>query len=215
MNIEQVKVRNGESIQTAWDRLVRWVGSLKVQHNDMISVNETPNGTIVKVRREPKTYNHPFKVYGNKEVIKVSAGMVNGTVPFINDIGEKTWRRIDNRDDGGGKYDPQKPTPAMKLDAGEIEGNKTYIGIEVKSSKSGTIENPKEDLRIIQSSKPEGPGGGSQKGYYPIALLYFDEKSGEIDQKFQITHHNIRYIKQAKESENKKIVGNQHLFFPS
>jgi hypothetical protein len=213
MNIEQVKVRDGESIQKAWDRLVRWVGSLKVQPNSMISINETPNGVIVKVRRESKAFNHPFKANGSADVIKISAGTLNGQVPFIYDDGsEKTWRRIDNRADDGSKYDSQKPPPEMKLDASKILNKKTYICIEVKTGKQGTIENPKEDLRIIQSDKPEGLGG--TKGYYPIAILYFDD-SGEIEETFQITHHNIRYIKQTQASENEKIVGNQHLFFPA
>jgi hypothetical protein len=211
MNIEQIKVRNGESIQKAWDRLVKWVESLKVQPNDMVSINETPNGVIVKVRREAKTFNHPFKVYGSTETIRVTSGLVNGQVPYINDKLEG-WRRIDNRKSDGGKYDPEKTTPEMEIDSGKTKKNKTYICIEVESNDEGTIKNPETDLRIVQLADPEGED--KKKGYYPIALLYLDKSGKKIEQFFQVVHHNLRYVRQKQASENKKVKGNQHLFFP-
>ena len=211
MNNKEIKVRKGESIREAWDRLNRWVDSLKVVPNNEIKVNYTKNGTLVTLMRSPKAHNHPFKTYGSSKIIKVTSGTVNGIVPFINDKLEG-WRRVDNRDDSGNKYDKEKPSPGMEISSSEVKDGKFYICIEVDSNDKGTINDPQKDLRIIQSATAEGLGG--KKGYYPIALCYLNDAKTDIDQIFQIVHHNIRYLKQTKKANGGETTGNQHLFFP-
>ena len=212
MNIQDIKVRKGEKIQPAWERLVRWVDSLKVVPDDGVMVRETPKGTIIKVRRKRQTYRHPFMAGASKDGATVRAGTVNGQTPYILDIATKNWRRIDNRDDDGKKFDVEKPTPTMKLDLKNQEGGKFYISLRVKPNDAGTIKDPKTDLRIVQSPTADGLKDGA--GYYPLALFYLNAARTDVEESFQIVHHNMRYLYQARKSTEGETTGNRHLFFP-
>ena len=44
MTTRELKVRKGEKVRDAWERLVRWVDSLKIVPDDGIDVRITPHG---------------------------------------------------------------------------------------------------------------------------------------------------------------------------
>jgi hypothetical protein len=142
----------------------------------------------------------------------VRAGTVNGQTPYILDVATKNWRRIDNRDDDGNKFDVEKPTPTMKLDLKNHEGGKFYISLRVKPNDAGTIKDPKTDLRVVQSPTADGLKDGA--GYYPLALFYLNAAGTAVEESFQIVHHNMRYLYQARKSTEGETTGNRHLFFP-
>jgi hypothetical protein len=212
MNIKEIKVQKGEKIQAAWERLVRWVDTLKVVPGDGIKVRETPKGTIVTVIKDSQPYRHPFKAGVSESGASVRAGTVNGQTPYILDVATKNWRRIDNRDDDGNKFDVEKPTPTMKLDLKNHEGGKFYISLRVKPNDAGTIKDPKTDLRVVQSPSADGLKDGA--GYYPLALFYLNAAGTAVEESFQIVHHNMRYLYQARKSTEGETTGNRHLFFP-
>ena len=212
MNIKEIKVQKGEKIQAAWERLVRWVDTLKVVPGEGVKVRETPKGTIVTVIKDPQPYRHPFKAGVSESGASVRAGTVNGQTPYILDVATKNWRRIDNRDDDGNKFDVEKPTPTMKLDLKNQEGGKFYISLRVKPNDAGTIKDPKTDLRIVQSPTADGLKDGA--GYYPLALFYLNASGTAVEESFQIVHHNMRYLYQARKSTEGETTGNRHLFFP-
>jgi hypothetical protein len=212
MDIKEIKVQKGERIQTAWERLVRWVDTLKVVPGEGVKVRETPKGTIVTVLKKRQAYSHPFKVGASEASASVRAGTVNGQTPYILDVTTKNWRRIDNRDDDGNKFDEEKPAPAMKLDLKNQEGGKFYISLRVKPNDAGTIKDPKTDLRIVQTPTAEGLKDGA--GYYPLALCYLNASATTVEETFQIVHHNMRYLYQARKSTEGETTGNRHLFFP-
>jgi len=212
MDIKEIKVQKGERIQTAWERLVRWVDTLKVVPGEGVRVRETPKGTIVTVLKKRQAYSHPFKVGASEASVSVRAGTVNGQTPYILDVTTKNWRRIDNRDDDGNKFDPEKPAPMMKLDLKNQEGGKFYISLRVKPNDAGTIKDPKTDLRIVQTPTAEGLKDGA--GYYPLALCYLNASTTAVEETFQIVHHNMRYLYQARKSTEGETTGNRHLFFP-
>jgi hypothetical protein len=212
MDIKEIKVQKGERIQTAWERLVRWVDTLKVVPGEGVKVRETPKGTIVTVLKKRQAYSHPFKVGASEASASVRAGTVNGQTPYILDVTTKNWRRIDNRDDDGNKFDPEKPAPAMKLDLKNQEGGKFYISLRVKPNDAGTIKDPKTDLRIVQTPTADGLKDGA--GYYPLALFYLNAAGTAVEESFQIVHHNMRYLYQARKSTEGETTGNRHLFFP-
>lgn len=212
MNIQEIKVQKGEKIQPAWERLVRWVDKLKVVPGEGVKVRETPKGTIVTVIKDSKPYRHPFKAGVSESGASVSAGIVNGQTPYILDVVTKNWRRIDNRDDDGNKFDVEKPMPTMKMDLKNHEGGKFYISLRVKPNDVGTIKDPKTDLRIVQTSTAEGDKDGA--GYYPLALFYLNTARTDVEESFQIVHHNMRYLYQARKSTEGETTGNRHLFFP-
>lgn len=212
MNIKEIKVQKGEKIQAAWERLVRWVDTLKVVPGDGVKVRETPKGTIVTVIKDSQPYRHPFKAGVSESGASVRAGTVNGQTPYILDVATKNWRRIDNRDDDGNKFDVEKPTPTMKLDLKNHEGGKFYISLRVKPNDAGTIKDPKTDLRVVQSPTADGLKDGA--GYYPLALFYLNASGTAVEESFQIVHHNMRYLYQARKSTEGETTGNRHLFFP-
>jgi hypothetical protein len=212
MNIKEIKVQKGEKIQAAWERLVRWVDTLKVVPGDGVKVRETPKGTIVTVIKDSQPYRHPFKAGVSESGASVRAGTVNGQTPYILDVATKNWRRIDNRDDDGNKFDVEKPTPTMKLDLKNHEGGKFYISLRVKPNDAGTIKDPKTDLRVVQSPSADGLKDGA--GYYPLALFYLNASGTAVEESFQIVHHNMRYLYQARKSTEGETTGNRHLFFP-
>ena len=212
MNTQLIRVQKGEKIQTAWERLVRWVDTLKVVPGEGIKVRETPKGTIVSVIRDRHVFRHPFKVGASQQGASASAGTVNGQTPYILDIATKNWRRIDNRDDDGNKFDVELPPPMMKLDLKNHEGGKFYITLRVKPNDAGTIVEPKTDLRIVQTKTADGDKDGA--GYYPLALFYLNPSRTAVEESFQIVHHNMRYLYQARKSAEGETTGNRHLFFP-
>jgi hypothetical protein len=212
MKTERIKVQKGEKIQTAWERLVRWVDTLKVVPGEGVKVRETPKGTIVTVLKQRQVFSHPFKAGLGDATASLRAGTVNGQVPYILDVTTKNWRRIDNRDDDGNKFESEKTTPAMKLDLKNQEGGKFYLSLRVKPNDAGTIKEPKNDLRIVQTKTAEGDKDGV--GYYPLALCYLNEAGTAVEETFQIVHHNMRYLYQARKSTEGETTGNRHLFFP-
>jgi hypothetical protein len=212
MDIKEIRAQKGEKIQTAWARLVRWAETLKVTQGEGIKVRETPKGTIVSFIQNREPYNHPFKVGASEEAASVRAGTVNGQTPYILDIDSKDWRRIDNRDDEGNKFKDEKPTPSMKLDLKKHEGGKFYLSLRVKPNDAGTIKEPKDDLRIVQTKTADGDKDGA--GYYPLALFYLNAAATAVEESFQIVHHNMRYLYQARKSTEGETTGNRHLFFP-
>lgn len=226
MTTHDLKVRKGEKVRDAWERLVRWVDSLKVIPVDGIDVRITRHGTIVRVR-DDQTFRHPFKVKVSGTTVLVSPGTVNDLIPVITENGQK--RRIDNRDKDSNR-ETNKDYPALKLEAKKAsKDGRIYISIKVKQSVSGGISGVKEDkareqvsdnVEIVQTDSAKGPIDGF--GYYPLAFLRASSEGGSIEEVFQIVHHNIRYEFQErrpteddlKKNPEAKAIG-RHLFIPT
>lgn len=218
MKTHEIKVKKGDPIAPAWERLVRWVDSIKVIPCAGVRITETKNGTIITVSNKTSKYRPPFEVGISSSAsifyASIRPGIVNGEFPYIkDDAGKSGWRRSDNRDEDGMKFDPPKETPRMKIDLSNADKGKLYISLRVKPNKAGTIVQPRENLRIVQTKDAKGPRDGA--GYYPLAMVYLSKDGKSADQVFQIVHHNMRYIYQAKESTKGETTGNRHLFFPA
>jgi len=226
MTTRELKVRKGEKVRDAWERLVRWVDSLKIVPDDSIDVKVTPHGTIVRVR-DDQTFRHPFRVMVSGTSVRVSPGTVNDLIPVITENGTK--RRIDNRDKDGSRV-TDKDYPALKLDPKKAsKDGRIYISLKVKQSVSGGIsgveenkvgEQVSENVEIVQTDSAKGPLDGF--GHYPLAFLRSSADGSSIEEVFQIVHHNIRYAFQErrpseadlKKDPNAKAVG-RHLFIPT
>jgi len=222
----ELKVRKGEKVRDAWERLVRWVETLKIIPDDGIEVRVTRHGTIVRVR-DNDTFRHPFRVKVSGTTARVSPGTVNDLVPVITENGGK--RRIDNRDKDGVRV-KDRDWPALKLDAKKAsKDGRIYISLKVKQSVSGGISGVKENkageqvsenVEIVQTDSARGPLDGY--GYYPLAFLRASSDGDSIEEVFQIVHHNIRYEFQErrpseddlKKDPDAKAVG-RHLFIPT
>ncbi len=226
MTTHDLKVRKGEKVRDAWERLVRWVESLKIVPDDGIDVRVTRHGTIVRVR-DQQTFRHPFKVKVSGTSVLVSPGTVNDLIPVITENGTK--RRIDNRDKDGNR-ETGKDYPALRLDPKKSsKDGRIYISLKVKPTISGGIsgveenkagEQVSENVEIVQTDSAKGPLDGF--GYYPLAFLRASTDDSSIEEVFQIVHHNIRYefqerrpsAEDLKKDPNAKAVG-RHLFIPT
>lgn len=226
MTTHDLKVRKGEKVRDAWERLVRWVESLKIVPDDGIDVRVTRHGTIVRVR-DQQTFRHPFKVMVSGSTVRVSPGTVNDLIPVITENGTK--RRIDNRDKDGNR-ETNKDYPALRLDPKKAsKDGRIYISLKVKQSVSGGVsgvaqnkagEQVSENVEIVQTDSAKGPLDGF--GYYPLAFLRASGDGSSVEEVFQIVHHNIRYefqerrpsAEDLKKDPNAKAVG-RHLFIPT
>lgn len=226
MTTHDLKVRKGEKVRDAWERLVRWVESLKIVPDDGIDVRVTRHGTIVRVR-DQQTFRHPFKVMVSGSTVRVSPGTVNDLIPAITENGTK--RRIDSRDKDGNR-ETDKDYPALRLDPKKAsKDGRIYISLKVKQSVSGGIsgveenkagEQVSENVEIVQTDSAKGPLDGF--GYYPLAFLRASNDGSSIEEVFQIVHHNIRYefqerrpsAEDLKKDPNAKAIG-RHLFIPT
>lgn len=226
MTTHDLKVRKGEKVRDAWERLVRWVDSLKIVPGDGIDVRITRHGTIVRVR-DHQTFRHPFRVMVSGTTVLVSPGTVNDLIPVITENGQK--RRIDNRDKDGNR-ESGKDYPALKLDPKKASNDgRIYISLKVKPSVSGGVSGVKENkageqvsenVEIVQTDSAKGLLDGF--GYYPLAFLRASVDGSSIEEVFQIVHHNIRFEFQErrpseddlKKNPNAKAVG-RHLFIPT
>jgi len=226
MTTRDLKVRRGEKVRDAWERLVRWVDSLKVVPDDGIDVRVTPHGTIVRVR-DRDIFRHPFRLMVSGTSARVTPGTVNDLVPIITE--NATKRRIDNRDKDGNR-ESGKDYPALKLDLNKAsKDGRIYVSLKVKQTVSGGIsgvqesmagEQVSDNVEIVQTDSAKGPLDGA--GYYPLAFLRASADRSSIDEVFQIVHHNIRYEFQErrpseadlKKDPNAKAIG-RHLFIPT
>lgn len=226
MTTHDLKVRKGEKVRDAWERLVRWVESLKIVPGDGIDVRVTRHGTIVRVR-DQQTFRHPFKVKVSGTSVLVSPGTVNDLIPVITEGGQK--RRIDNRDKDGMR-ETGKDYPALRLDPKKAsKDGRIYISLKVKPKISGGIsgveenkagEQVSENVEIVQTDSAKEPLDGY--GYYPLAFLRVSNDDSSIEEVFQIVHHNIRYefqerrpsAEDLKKNPAAKVVG-RHLFIPT
>jgi hypothetical protein len=200
MKTEAIKVQKGERIQTAWERLVRWVDTLKVVPNDGILVRETPKGTIITVRQQNQPHNHPFKVGISGLTVTISPGTVNSMFPFVLDKSKKQWRPIMTLG-----LQPPYEKPIMEVDVSKFEGGKFYISLRVKTNIDGSIIRADQDLQIVATKTDLGDDDGAF--YYPIAACYLNASRSYVEEYFQIVHHNLRYLYQDNNA------GSRLLFF--
>lgn len=203
MDASQLKVKKGENIRKAWERLVLWVESLKVIPNPDITYRISPQGIIIRVNKDA-LWRHPWRVGADSRVAKVSPGTVNGVVPNIRDGG--TLRRIDNRDKTGRlESDKQPPMLTLDLSKASKEGS-IFICLKVKPSVSAKgfviAEDEKtkalssDTLEIVQTDSNTGPKDGNS--YYPLAVLRLAADKKSVEAVFQIAHHNLRYTFQER-----------------
>lgn len=203
MIVNELKVRRGEPVRTAWARLARWVESLRLVPSDEIEVRLTKHGTIVKVR-DANYFKHPFRVWVAEGHSRVAKGTVNGEVPVIKETSGEL-RRIDNRDKEGirevGKSEPQ-----LKLDIKKAgKDGRIFIALKVSPPPKKKID-PVILPEIIQIEDADGPLDGF--GYYPLAEIILDKERKAIEETFQIVHHNIKFSFQERNPTEEELKTN-------
>lgn len=186
MTANEIKVRRGEPVESAWRRLVAWVESLRIVPNERLMVRHTPQGVIIKIMDDQK-FRHPFRVSAGVNHVIVSPGTVNDIVPVIAEKAGK--RRIDNRDKAG-KLENGKSAPMLKIDTKKAaKDGSLYVSLKVKPTE--TLGESPDDAEIVQTETAKGPSDGN--GYQPLALLWLSVDRRTIEKVFQITNHNVKH----------------------
>lgn len=221
MDSWKIRVREGEEVRKAWDRLVDWVESLKIVTTDDVLVRETPNGISVKVV-DSVTFSHPFLAMASFTLATISPGTVNNLVPVMKDSESRDLRRLDGRDDKGVIND--KGPPRMEIDPKKCsKDGRVFLCVRVKALVAVAGKKPEltnKDVEIVQTDSPSGPKDGN--GYYPIAIIHLSQDRDAVSEVFQVTHHNLQYAFQErnantdelKEAPERKTIG-RHLFYPA
>ena len=196
MNIQDIKVQRGEKIQPAWERLVRWVDSLKVIPSDGVRVRETPKGTIITVVRERNRHDHPFKVSISDGMVTVSSGTVSGMSPYILDKDTTSWLQIVTQGLGD-----DKKTPQMSINFKDISRSDFFISVRMVLDDAGNVIDPEENLTIVQTNLGSGNGDGAY--YLPLAIAYLNDEKTDVSEIHQIAHHNVNFVYQGSSAANR------------
>lgn len=226
MDSFKIKVRKGDSLGEAWQRLIAWVESLKIIPNDDVTIKYTPHGTVIRVHKKDQ-WLHPWRVSANDKSVHVSTGTVNGIVPFVKNEKGK-WVQMDNYI--GGEYQYTAPTTWFDFEIGKHKKGLSYIMLKVKHSVSaggfevkangdtGEVIVNDDVLRIVQEDSYVGPKDGKH-AYYPLAMVRIHDKV--VQEVFQIAHHNLAFNFQERDATkvelekdpNKKKIG-RAIFHP-
>ena len=192
MNLNDLRVKRGEPIQPAWERLLKWAAGMKLISGRGVRLTVTPNGTLVAADVRSNPWDHPFKVTVSSKVAVIGNGSVNNLVPQINGAG------LDGLDSNGKDVSP----PQLKITGGPSKDLRSWICVQAKvDAKTGRMDaKDKNALTIIHTSTLDpksGEGGfpdsGQGIGLQPLAMLLWSEDRAGIKRVFQITHHNLQH----------------------
>jgi hypothetical protein len=81
----ELKAEAGDKILPKFKKLVAWIDSQRlVSIDDRVSINFTPNGSLVSMVDRPPTIPTPLQVrFNGRKLFSVSEGYINGKLPQI------------------------------------------------------------------------------------------------------------------------------------
>lgn len=231
------RIKTGDNFLTAWRQIEAELNrkTPKLLASPVLTKRVTPNGILVK-HFYPDTWDHPFRVSASSELVKVSAGTVNGVLPYI-DSPSGGYVRL-NGLDRNGKFDFEAGIfPALKLTSAKVNADGgTYVMIKVKRNKTSNTFGSKiddnnnitayepEDLEIVLEKEFEGPtaaGVDNEFGYHPIGYLQWNAKRDDLISCSQVCHFNLKYAFQDRRATPAEILKNpdqltigRHIFYP-
>ncbi len=229
------KSRLGEPVSLAFKRLQRSMDLNPPRLVSAPSINRTitPQGTLVKLFKQD-FWDHPFRVAANDSYFSVSAGTVNGIIPYIKSATGGEFLRLNGYNQKG-EFDYETTSlPVGTMDMSKInDDGGLYILVRVKRNKTtgdfgtkideekGTTTNP-EDLQIVLEKEFEGPvaGENDEFGYHPLGFVQFSDDKLSVLTVLQVTHFNLRYSFQDRRATLAEIIDNpkrltigRHVFY--
>lgn len=179
-SLDQLRVRAGQRVKDAWDRLVRYLESIRLLPGPGILLRWTPRGVIVSARIPPADFTGHFAVQLAEDRIRIGFGLVNDIEPTIN------GRPITGTE---GEEAPELRLSESKFD----DAGYSWICIEVViDPESGEIletEGASSSVRVIQTKTryPDEDAGGNV-GWKAVALLYRGQQTEGFGRLEQITY---------------------------
>lgn len=178
MNLNDLRVRRGDPIQPAWQRLLKWAAGTKLIAGRGVRLSVTPQGTLVTADVRNRPWDHPWKVAVSDKTASIRPGLLNNLMPTIKGVA------LDGKD--------AKAPPTLKIAGGPDEELRSWVMLQVTMDADGRIPPKAKDaitLIHVNQLEPELP---VTTGLQPLALLQWDE-SGSVKSVFQIAHHNLNH----------------------
>ena len=208
MNIEAFKVKPGDPIEPAWEKLRSYIEALpEMTAGNGVRITRTSRQTLVVADPDPSAFMPRFRVTVAGRNAKVGLGTLDNRAPLLGGVG------LDGKTPDGKTI----AVPTLLLDGGPNEELRSWVCLDVRVDlKSGQIDPKlKDNINITHRNDiasrfrngfcvDDGKGGG----FLPLAMLVWRDKDavGRVIQ-------NV-YFNQAHHFKPKGKVG-WHFFHPA
>ncbi|NDD52830.1 hypothetical protein EBZ39_02950 [bacterium] len=188
IDLLKLKVRPGDPVWPAWERLLNWARQFRPITSPGILLTQTPQGTYVVADVAAASWAHPFKVGLTGDGATITKGQVEGIVPRIGKVALDA-----------------ETAPVLKIAGKPNADGVSWIALEVKTEGAKIAENKPENVQIKHMTTLARTV--DETGIQPIALLRWS--AGVPSSVFQIVHHNLGHL-YIKPTETR---GSRHLFW--
>lgn len=193
MTIDDLKVKPGDPILPAWNRLLAWAREteqVQISGAEIHSVQQVPGLGKSIVFLGGNSWDHPFRVSASKGLATIRPGLINAAAPTIRGV------PLDGLLPDGTQVAP----PQLEFTAAYGGDYRSFIGIEVRidPATGAPAEGDAEwaqvahrcalDPKVIEGGFPDRDG----IGFEPLAILYWT-KGGELRAVRQNVHHNLTH----------------------
>jgi hypothetical protein len=185
MDLNHLRVKRGDNILAAWNRLLAWAETTRVIAGPGQRLHVTPTGTRLYVDDPSQQWAHPWRVNLTGNEAAIEAGTLNNEVPLLNGI------TLDGFNGEGEQVTP----PRLRVKG--VKAGKTWIALRVLTRGGVIVADNPEALTVVEvdSLDPRQFEGGSPDvngvGLHPLAAVYWrDAKPVRV---LQITHHNLQH----------------------
>ena len=194
MNPMDLMAKAGERILPKWEALLSYARDNGISFGKDVKIHAIPGGGVVVNGTAPNNpWLHPWRVSvpDVKNRVRVSAGTVNGQVPWASES-----LRIGDRDPDTGQLAFTEVTP--------LEEGTTWIAVGVNPGFNGSDESKLgqnalwDQLRVAQiTEQPRGFGSGGVRiddlgwAWYPLVVFHWKKK--KVARRFQIVYHNLNH----------------------
>lgn len=185
MDVAKLRVKRGDNILAAWNRLLAWVETTRVIAGPGQRIHVTPTGTRVYVDDPARQWAHPWRVHVTGGEASIEAGNVNGEPAMLNGL------TLDGFNGEGEQVTP----PRLKVKG--VKVGKTWVALRVTTKEGVIVADDPEALTVVEveSLDPRLLEGGSPDvngvGLHPLAVIYWrDSKPVKV---VQNTHHHLQH----------------------
>jgi len=213
------RARKGKPIKPAWEALQKWTEEPAPHPGKGTRIREMPGETLHFTSRSGTTWAHPWKPAITGAGIVVAPGFLNASMPRAG----RDLLTLDgyDRDD--------KPTgrrPEILLDSGAGPDGRSFVCVRVvvdlESGEAAADRAPLDWLTVVHRSElpvgfqsgsmPEVLEGGYGVGYFPIAILYWQDR--RVSRLFPAAHHHLQHRRyDGRENSDGTRGPNRHAFW--
>lgn len=208
-NLKPVRPRKGMPILFWWRRFVAWAQSLPVIVGPNVRLSRSILGTKVLVRSS-NPVRTPFRVSHGGRTLRISAGTVDGEVPWIGLDRSGSMGNVRLNGDRGKDLEPL-PIGQVRYELNVEDGpgadGRSFVTIaaHLLRAREADLTSPgqsAETLRIehrsdLSPAYRETSRLASGACYHTLAILYWNPDTGAIERVGQVCHHHLQIVVDA------------------